>query len=125
MPICLADQNRIEIGGKLKHRGSDVGYGYFYAFRYTLGELHEGDEVKVVITDLRGDGDLLVYFSNLLLPNPLTSDKTTFSFPSDATFVVPEDGNYSLVFHCIFGEKTIFKGYANVIANNRIEGDKT
>ena len=113
MPICLAAHDRIEIGNKLENRGAGLGYGDLY----TIGELYKGDKVKVVITNLRGDGDLLVYFSKSLLLNPLTADETTFSFPGDATFIAPEDGNYYLVFYCISGEKVIFKGYAT--ANNR------
>lgn len=113
MSICLADQKRIEIGDKLKNTGAGLGYGD----QYIIGKLHKGDKVKVVITNLRGDGNLLVYFSNSLLLTPLTADKTTFSFPGDTTFVAPEDGNYYLVFYCVSGEKVIFKGY--VTSNNR------
>jgi hypothetical protein len=51
MPICLADQNRIEIEGRLPQSSQDI---------YKVGQLQKGDEIKVVITDIRGNGDLVL-----------------------------------------------------------------
>ena len=61
MPICLADQHRIEIEGKLvvdKHRNS-LGID-----TYKIGELHEGDKIKVVISHMREGGDIKVILEN-------------------------------------------------------------
>ena len=94
MPISLADQKRIEILGRLEGRESchDM---------YMIGQLHKGDKVKVVITDLRGDGDLVVYFSNSRILNPRTANKAKFILPNDVRFSVSEDGNnYYLMFWC-------------------------
>jgi hypothetical protein len=55
MPICLADQNRIEIEGRLIEAD-----GTYISTLYEIGELGKGDEIKVVITDIRGNGDLFV-----------------------------------------------------------------
>ena len=64
MPICLADQHRIEIEGVLKTEdGSPVDIDY-----HELGELHKGDEIKVVISNIRGDGDILVRLTNYKIP---------------------------------------------------------
>ena len=94
MPISLAAHNTIKVSGKLL---GEVGY----TDRYVIGRLHAGDKVKVVITDLRGDGDLVVYFSNSLLLNPFTADNARFSFPGDVTFSASDDGdNYYLMFWC-------------------------
>jgi hypothetical protein len=59
MPICLADQNRIEIEGRLDEPSSDVTLLNIHD-HYKLGNLHKGDRVEVVMTSLRGDGDVSV-----------------------------------------------------------------
>ena len=57
MPICLADQNRIEIDGVLDEVSSEDILPNTYDL-YNLGNLHKGNEVRVVMTELRGSGDL-------------------------------------------------------------------
>ena len=113
-PICLADGSRIEIEGKLEGENNHR--------IYRLGDLHKGDEVKVAITNLRGDGNLIVYFSDRLLLNPFTANKKIFSFPGDATFEAPEDGNYYLQVGCTSGETVIYKGYATIENRNNTKG---
>ena len=61
MPICLADQNRIEIEGKLE---VGVNQNPLTADEYNIGELHKGDKIKVVMSDMRGDGDIKVLLAN-------------------------------------------------------------
>jgi len=59
MPICLADQNRIEIEGEVNfiENASTVD-------EYKKGQLQKGDEIKVVVSDMRGDGNLKVLLAN-------------------------------------------------------------
>jgi hypothetical protein len=57
MPICLANENKIEIGGVLDKVSSDVLFPNTFDY-YSLGYLHKGDEIRVVMTELRGSGDV-------------------------------------------------------------------
>ena len=75
-PICLADQNRIEIEGKLDQSSSDVIPPNVYD-HYELGNLYEGDRAKVVMTSLRGDGNVAVH---LVKNTPIFSQLTDFFY---------------------------------------------
>ena len=62
MPICLADQNRIEIEGALEtHHEISVPIN---VDEYKIEELNKGDKIKVVISGIRGDGNIYVSLTN-------------------------------------------------------------
>ena len=62
MPISLADQNRIEIEGRL-NMNPDSGFP-INVDEYKIGELQKGDKIKVVISDIRGDGNIKTTLTN-------------------------------------------------------------
>lgn len=58
MPISLADSNIIEIEGKLSTREN------VSSCAWKIGELHKGDEIKVVITKMSGDTPIKITVAN-------------------------------------------------------------
>ena len=79
--------------------------------------MHKGDEVKVVVTELSGDGKFQVYFGNLEHPHLF---KASFILPGEYTFILPEDGWYRLCMVCnpyenVFYQGDVYyKGYVDV-----------
>ena len=90
MPICLADGNRIEIEGKnYRHEIN----------RYKMGELHRGEKVKIVITDLRGNAPLQaeLWGSRMGYAGmPSMEFSHLFDFPGEKIFTVQRDDAYDL-----------------------------
>ena len=139
MPICLADQNRTKIEGRLAVNDE-------WIYDYDLGELCKGDEIKVAITDMSGDGNIKFTLTNapaglkkisakglegimqlplcvicadwcpcpsyclLLFSMPRPIDETTFAFEGEKSFIVPRDGTYYLCMEIEEG-KANYKGY--------------
>lgn len=104
MPLCMANPNRLEFSGRVTE-------DKIFGDTYSIGELHEGDKVKVVITDLRGNADLRVEFSD----NPAWVMYNEFTFPGEFTFVAWKDGTYRLWMHCRPHEEgfsVAYRGYA-------------
>ena len=105
-PVCLATEHWLSFEGKVE--GGRLGVWQ------KIGELHKGDEVTFVITDLRGNGELRVCFENFDYPHRL---KTSFTFPCEYTFIVPEDGLYWMSMDCYPWRKGVivyYKGYIDV-----------
>ena len=74
-------------------------------------ELHRGDKVKVVITKLRGNGELWVYFGRT---EDLFCHQKSFTSPGEYTVTVPADGFYWLWMECSPYKKGVsvyYKGY--------------
>jgi len=62
MPISLADQNKIEIGGELPYNQA-VGTPT-YVNEYKIGQLQKGDEIKVVMYGMKGEGNARLLLAN-------------------------------------------------------------
>ena len=110
LPFCSATH-------KLVLKGSVIDGNWD---EYEIGELHKGDEVKVVITKLHGDANNLVV--ELTRVNPYDTsvslgwwDKYTFTSPGSFRFTVQEDGYYILVLDNTYPRKkettVYYEGY--------------
>ena len=103
IPMCLANPSRLELTGMVDREVNQFDI-------YNIGDLKKGDTVKVVITDLRGNGKLRVYFGI----NPFLGDYVDFVFPREYTFTAPKDGFHHLWLYVEPNEKgfnVAYKGY--------------
>ena len=73
MPICLAAHDRIEIEGKLN---VDENKNPLNVDEYKIGELYKGDKIKVVMSRMRGDGNIKVLLAN----TPRAGQETYLNF---------------------------------------------
>ena len=103
--ISLANPGRIEFEDKL----SFVGESRDRLDQYTIGELHKGDTVKVVITDIRGNSPIVVRVAQ----NVFSRQDWDCYFPGERTFTIPIDGAYYLyiIIPGREGITVLYKGY--------------
>jgi hypothetical protein len=111
IPISLANPDRIEFEGKLP-AGFHVIPGIDFQ-RYRVGELHKGDTIKVVMTDIRGNTPVTVHVGQSVR---VSIEGLEYYFPGEKTFTLPTDGIYNVY---IFirppiqkGDTVLYKGYA-------------
>ena len=106
VPISLASPNKLEFEGKIL--GDHVNFR-----NYLIGELHRGDTVRVVITDIRGNSSVRAGVGQTVF----STGGWDCYFPSERTFTIPTDGTYSVYIIAPFVRPTeervhvFYKGY--------------
>ena len=118
--ICLANPQKFE--GKVTGEG---GYSFRDIAESTIGDLHKGDRVKIVITDLETNSGLSVgleFTLAAIVHNPslmfASSPKAVFYFPGEKEIIIPTNAEYYCLTECTGHENwdyAMYRGYLEVI----------